>query len=112
MSPPWISKYYVTDDRLEIRGTSGIIWVTRCAGQAMEEPPLVIYRDGVSRAYHTVEADWAASFRDATFDFVDAVREGRPAQLDLAEGRATLAFALAAQLSSHENREVTIAEMG
>ncbi len=106
-----VSKYYVSDDRIEIRGNSGIIWVNQCSGRLLDEPPLVHYRDGVVRAFHRVEADWAASFRDATFDFIDAILVNRLPRLDVAEGRATLAFALAAQLSAAEHREVTIAEM-
>lgn len=105
------SKYYVEDDRLEIRGTSGIIWVTRCTGRLLEEPPVVLYRDGVTRSFHNVETDWASSFRDCTFDFIEAVAEGRPCALDVDDARKTLAFAIAAQLSAREGREVTIAEV-
>ena len=90
------SDYYVSDDRLEIRGTSGIIWVNQCTGRLLEQPSVVHYRDGVVRSFHRLETDWAASFRDATFDFIDAILENRPPRLDAAEGRATLAFALAA----------------
>ncbi|MEZ5142236.1 MAG: Gfo/Idh/MocA family oxidoreductase [Acidimicrobiales bacterium] len=106
------SDYYVSDDRLEIRGSRGIVWVNRCSGRLLDEPPVVHYRDGVVRTFHRVETDWAASFRDATFDFIDAVLGNRPPRLGAAGGRATLAFALAAQRSAVEHREVTVAEMG
>lgn len=106
------SDYYVSDDRLEIRGDRGIIWVTRCAGKLLEEPPVVLYRDGEVRSFHRVETDWGASFRDATFDFIDGLLEDRPSQLTAPEGRATLAFALAAQLSAREHREVRVSELG
>lgn len=107
-----VSKYYVSDDRLEIRGTKGIVWVNQCSGRLLEEPPVVLYRDGEVRAFHRVEWDWAASFRDATFDFIDALIEGRSSSQTAPEARATLAFALAAQRSALEHREVAIAEMG
>ncbi len=106
------SRYYVSDDRIEVRGERGIVWVNQCSGRLLEEPPVVLYRDGEVRAFHRVEWDWAASFRDATFDFIDAILEGRESQLTVAEGRATLAFALAAQVSAREHREVAIAELG
>ena len=105
------SRYYVSDDRLEIRGSRGVVWVNRCTGKLLEEPPVVLYRDGELRSFHRVETDWAASFRDATFDFVDAVLEGRPSSLTAAEARATLAFALAAQRSAAEHREVRVEEI-
>ena len=106
-----LSDYYISDDRVEIRGTNGIIWVNRCTGRLLDEPPVVHYQDGIVRSFHRVETDWATSFRDATFDFIDAILENRPPRLDAAAGRATLAFSLAAQLSAAEHREVTIAEL-
>jgi predicted dehydrogenase len=107
-----MSDYYVSDDRVEIRGSRGIVWVNRCSGQLLQEPPVVLYRDGELRSFHRVESDWAASFRAATVDFIDGVLQGRPVALTAAEGRRTLAFALAAQRSATEGREVDPAELG
>ena len=107
-----LSDYYVSDDRMEIRGDSGVIWVNRCTGKLLDEAPVVHYRDGVVKAFHRVEAGWDASFRDATFDFIDALIEGRAPQLTAAEARSTLAFALAAQVSAAEHREVSVADLG
>lgn len=105
------SKYYVSDDRMEIRGSKGIIWTNQCQGRLLEEAPLVIYSEGVERAYHTVESDWASSFRDGTIDFIDAIIEGRSSPLGFEDARATLAFAVAAQVSAREGREVPISEL-
>jgi predicted dehydrogenase len=106
------SKYYVSDDRAEVHGTEGILWVNRCTGKLLEEPALVLYRDGETRAFHDLAADWAESFRLGTRDFVDAILDGRAIGLDIADARATLAFALAAQRSAAEGREVALAELG
>jgi predicted dehydrogenase len=105
------SQYYVSDDRLELRGSKGVIWVNRCTGKLLEEPPVVLYRAGETRAFHGIDADWAASFRAGTRDFIDAILAGRQSPLDVSEARATLAFALAAQLSARERREVRIEEL-
>ncbi len=105
------SRYYPSDERLELRGTRGVIWVSRCTGKLLDEPPVVLYRDGETRAFHTVETDWATSFRDATRDFIDAIIEQRDTPLTLVDARATLVFALAAQRSARERREVTLAEL-
>ena len=96
---------------LELRGARGIIWVNRCAGRLLEEPSLVLYREGESHAFHRLETDWAASFRDATIDFIDAVLEGRQPAQSPEDARETLAFAVAAQRSAHEAREVTLGEL-
>jgi predicted dehydrogenase len=106
------SKYYVSDDRIEVRGSRGVLWVNRCCGQLLEEPAVVVYAEGETRAFHGLETDWASSFRDGTRDFIDAVLEGRSSPLDARDARATLAFALAAQLSAREGREVRVAELG
>ena len=106
------SKYYVSDDRLEIHGTEGILWVNRCTGQLLDEPSLVLYREGETRAFHELPADWADSFRLGTRDFADALLEGRACFQDVADARKTLAFALAAAKSAAEAREVPLAEIG
>lgn len=106
------SDYYPSDDRLEIHGTEGILWVTRCTGKLLDEPPLLLYRDGETRAFHDVPADWADSFRAASRDFVEALRSGRPAQHDAAAAAAVLRFAIAAHVSACERRPVQLSEVG
>jgi predicted dehydrogenase len=105
------SRYYVSDDRLEIHGSEGILWVNRCTGQLLDEPSLVVYRDGETRAFHDLETDWAESFRLGGHDFVDSLLEGRCPAQDGAAARRTLAFALAAGRSADEQREVELAEI-
>jgi predicted dehydrogenase len=106
------SKYYAADDRIEIHGAEGIIWVTRCTGQLLDEPPLLLYRDGETRAWHDIPSDWAESFRRGAHDFVDALLEGRQAAQDYEEAADTLRFAIAAHVSACEGRDVVLSEVG
>lgn len=105
------SAYYASDDRMEIHGSEGIIWVNRCTGRLLDEPAVVLYRDGETRAFHDLACDWAESFRLGAIDLIDALLAGRRPAQDPAEARGTLAFALAAARSADEAREVTIAEI-
>lgn len=105
------SKYYVSDDRVEVHGSEGILWVNRCTGKLLDEPALVVYRDGETRAFHDLETDWAASFRLGGEDFVTCLLEGRQPSQTLAQARKTMAFALAAGLSADQHREVAVAEI-
>ncbi len=105
------SKYYVSDDRMEIHGTEGIIWVTRCTGKLLEEPSVILYREGETQAFHDLPVDWAESFRLGGLDFVDALLEGRQPPQGVDEARRTLAFALAACRSADEGREVEVEEI-
>ena len=98
------SKYYDADDRLEVHGTEGIVWVNRCTGHLLDEPSVKLYRDGETRAFHDLATDWSESFRLGAHDFVDALLAGRE-PTNLAEARRTLA--LAAGRSAAERRSVT-----
>jgi predicted dehydrogenase len=106
------SRYYASDDRTEIHGTEGVIWVNRCTGQMLEEPVLVLYRDGETRAWHDLPADWAESFRLGTHEFIEALLEGREPAQDAADAAETLRLAIAAHLSAYEGREVGLDEVG
>ncbi len=105
------SDYYASDDRMEIHGSEGIIWVNRCTGKLLDEPSVVLYRDGETRAFHDIPVDWGESFRLGGVDFVDALLEGRAPPQDGEQARRTLAFALAAARSAAEGREVSVAEI-
>jgi predicted dehydrogenase len=105
------SRYYVSDDRMELHGSEGILWVNRCTGQLLDEPSVVLYREGETRAFHDLATDWSESFRLGGRDFVDALLEGRPAPQSANRARETLVFALAAARSADEGREVTLAEV-
>lgn len=105
------SSYYASDDRMEIHGSEGILWVNRCTGKLLDEPALVLYRDGETRAFHDLACDWSESFRLGAIDLIDALQTGRRPEQDVADARKTLAFALAAARSAAEAREVTIAEV-
>ena len=100
------SDYYSADDRVEVTGTEGIIWVTRGHGNMLDIPPLLLYREGKLTAFTDLEADWGASFRDATRHLLDSLREGSAPRLTPEEGRRVLQFALAALTSAREGREV------
>jgi predicted dehydrogenase len=105
------SDYYASDDRIEIHGSEGILWINRCTGKLLDEPALVLYRDGETRAFHDLECDWAASFRIGGRAFVDDLLAGRRPDHDAAEARRTLALALAAARSAEQQREVAVAEI-
>jgi predicted dehydrogenase len=106
------SRYYASDDRIEIHGLEGILWINRCTGKLLDEPPLVLYRDGETRAWHDVPSDWSESFRLGTHDFIDALLEGRAPAQDAEEAARTLRFAIAAHVSACEGREVSLGEIG
>jgi predicted dehydrogenase len=101
------SKYYTCDERLEITGSRGVLWVTRCTACMLPEvAPVVMYRDGKLTKFWDIKHDWADSFEASTRDFVEAIKLGREPVLSGERGREVMKFALAAIDSSNRKSEV------
>lgn len=100
--------HYAQDDRVEITGTHGVLWINRGHGQIGSPAPLVCYRDGEVREYHNLETGWETSFYHSTRHFVQALKHGAPPCLTGAQSREILQFALAAQTSAREGRAVDV----
>ena len=99
--------HYAQDDRMEITGTKGVIWVNRGHGRIGDAPPVVSYADGHVEA-HECATGWEHSFIGATRSLLDTIAAGRAPILTLAEGRDVLAAALAAQRSAKDGSVVRV----
>jgi predicted dehydrogenase len=102
------TRHYAQDDRVEITGTKGVVWVTRGHGKMMDVPPVVLYRDRQTRAFSDMPVGWEQSFVNSTRHFIEAYFKGEPPSLTAAEGREILRFALAAQESARTGRAVAL----
>ncbi len=89
-------KYYPADERVEITGTKGALYVTTCTGRPTETPPLIVVKNGRVEAHTDLRYDWLDSFNDSVEDFIDAVLADRPPHLTGERGREVTAVALAA----------------
>jgi predicted dehydrogenase len=103
--------YYGADERVEITGSEGVIWVTRCTSRLMEIPPLILYRGGQSRCFDDMRDDWGDSFHDSGWDFIDAILEDRDPVLTGEDGLALMQFWKAIYHSYQEGREIRPDEM-
>ena len=80
----WLrSRYYGADEFFEVQGDEGFLWVTRCTGEMLDLPAVVLY-DGkhgqeTTTSFPTVEADWGEGFKRASRQFVDTLVDGAPA---------------------------------
>jgi predicted dehydrogenase len=56
------------------------VWVTRCTGELLDLPPLVLYRGKdnrrVTTSYSDVDSDWGSGFRRSSRHFIDCLCEG------------------------------------
>lgn len=103
------SKYYTCDERMEVTGSRGVLWLTRCTATLLPDvAPLIMYRDGKVTEFWEDPSDWQESFRNCTHDFIDAINEDREPKLSGETGKAVMEFALAAIESGRKNETVYI----
>jgi predicted dehydrogenase len=100
------SIYYSDDDRVEIIGERGILFVNRCTARTVDLPELMLFRDGQTTAIPVEGVEWHDSFIACTRHLIDALHRGAPPVLDGATGKEVLQFTLAALISAREGREV------
>jgi predicted dehydrogenase len=100
------SRYYKADEFFEIHGTRGIIWVTRCTGEMLDMPPVMLLR-GTETVSYQVPTDWRLGFDGAAADFVDGLRTGRQPAQDIHEARRMLQVPLAIYEAGRTGRRVT-----
>ena len=101
------TSHYAQDDRIEVTGTRGVIWVNRGHGQIGDPAPVVSYAEGPTES-HDCEAGWEHSFVGATRSLLDTLATGGAPTLSFAEGRDVLATALAAQRSAATGAAVAV----
>jgi predicted dehydrogenase len=96
----WLrSNYYGADEFFEVQGDKGFVWVTRCTGQLLDLPSVVLY-DGTkgqqtTTAFPHLDDDWAAGFRRSSEHFIDALVDGTPAEMSAAEAIKALQLCFA-----------------
>lgn len=103
-----MTQHYAQDDRVEITGTAGVIFINGGHGRLGASPPVVLYRDGAITTY-AVPTGWEQSFILSTRHFIGALQTGGAPVLTAREGRQVLRFALAAEQSAREGRTVRLA---
>ena len=102
------TRHYAQDDRVEITGTKGVLWINGGHGRLADSPPLALCRDGKTRIFDDMLTGWEQSFVHATRHLIDAFDSGGPPRLTGPEGRAILRFLLAAQQSAREGHAVRV----
>lgn len=100
------SLYYADDDRVEVIGDRGILFVNRCTARTVDLPPLMLFRDGNTTAIPVDRVEWHDSFVDCTRHLIQVLTKGGQPILDGPTGKAVLQFCLAAHLSARTGREV------
>ena len=103
------TRYYAQDDRVEITGTKGVIWVNCGHGHLAGTVPLVLFRDGGLTEFRDMNVSWEQSFVHSTRHYIDVLKHGGQPVLQAYEARQVLRFSSAAEQSALENRSIEVA---
>ena len=105
------SDYYADDDRIEIVGDKGILFINRYTARTVDLPELMLFKDGKTTPIPVEGVEWHDSFIAATQDCIHKLSAGQQPRLDGPTGKAVLQFTLAALQSAASGREVRPAEV-
>ena len=100
------SHYYADDDRIEIIGEKGILFINRYTAKTIDLPELMLFKDGKTTPIPVEGVEWHDSFIAATRDCIVKLKKGGQPCLDGRTGKAVLQFSLAALESAASGREV------
>ena len=101
------TRHYPQDDRVEITGADGVLFINGGHGRLGVTPPVVLYRDGEITSFD-VPTGWEQSFVLSTRHFLKVLQEGGAPVLTAREGRQVLRFAAAAEQSAREGRSICL----
>ncbi|MBN1802360.1 MAG: Gfo/Idh/MocA family oxidoreductase [Candidatus Lokiarchaeota archaeon] len=108
------SKYYPTDEFIEISGTKGMMWINQCTSRGNQMsgsgifPSIVLYINGKIEKIEEERQDWKYSFINATKHFINVLKMKVDPVLSGETARYILKFNLAAIESAEVNKEIKL----
>jgi predicted dehydrogenase len=100
------SDYYADDDRIEVIGEKGMLFINRYTARTVDLPELMLFKDGKTTPVPVEGVEWHDSFIATTQDFIEKLKTGGQPRLDGPTGKAVLQFTLAALQSAATCKEV------
>lgn len=104
------SAYYGADEFFEIQGDAGFLWVTRCTGEMLDLPAVVLYQGKqgaeTTTSYPTVDADWGTGFRRSSSHFVDSLIDGAPPEMSATDAIKALQLCFAVYQAGNTHQPV------
>ena len=100
------SKYYAADERVELTGDNGYIWINQCTANTIRnEAPVISFLKGELKEYFDIETDWQVSFTNAVNHFIEAIINDTTPEITPEEGKKIQQFAQAAHTSCKTHKE-------
>ncbi len=106
------SDYYAADERVEITGDKGYVWINQCTAKALrDEAPIVTYVEGKLDEYPDIESDWQASFDRGIEHFAHSILDNTEPILTGEKAEYIQRFATAAHVSANRGTEVQLDDL-
>ncbi|MGD2072984.1 MAG: Gfo/Idh/MocA family oxidoreductase [Candidatus Thorarchaeota archaeon] len=103
------SEYYCGDERVEITGDRGYIWINQCTAHTVRnEAPMITHIQGELTEYNDIDTDWKISFTQSVNHFVEAIMNDTEPSLTGKEGMEIQKFAIAALKSAEIGTEILV----
>lgn len=103
------SEYYGADEFVEVRGTKGIIWVTKISGNVFKLSPLILIdSEGIKHEFNDINASYLQGFINSAEHFAKSIREDFSPELSLESATRALRSCFACYKSSAEGRKTPI----
>ena len=98
----YVAGTIAADEFFEIQGSKGAIWVTRCTGEMLDLPPVMVVK-GTETTGIQVPMDWIEGFSGAARQFIDCIlsRTKQP-DMDIDFSRHTMQMAMAVYKAADE----------
>lgn len=102
------SFYYPWEEKIEIIGGSGVIWINKFQAQMLNSPSLFVYRK--DKAYYTADPkdEWKDAFLDCTKNFIKYIKKNKKPTLSLEECCEILRWISCAEESQKNSKEVLV----
>jgi predicted dehydrogenase len=105
------SLYYADDNRVEIIGDRGVLFINRCTARTVDLPELMIFRDGMTVPIPIERVEWHDSFVDCTHHLIDVLKGRDKPILDGQTGKTVLQFSLAAHQSARTGQAIRLEDV-
>jgi predicted dehydrogenase len=104
------SAYYGADEFVEVQGDEGFLCVTRCTGEMLDLPAVMVYRGDENRrsmtGYSDMDTDWGTGFKRSAAHFIDALLAGTQADMTAGDAARVLQLCFAVYEASNSRRPV------
>jgi predicted dehydrogenase len=94
----------IFDDRIELTGSDGYLWIRGCEGRIMDSPPLQLLKKKEMTSFTNIKTGYAAGFKEMTHHFIDSLLSDKPPRFTGKDGKRILQIILSAYESAREKR--------